>query len=106
MDFIPKCRICGERHRLGQCEAAIDRWLWSNADASTPDTPRAAAGFQAAAQTAAEAPAAAPQDQRPPLAEFTTEEIDAEYRRRHNKTYDRRTYMREYMRQRRRNGTA
>lgn len=53
------------------------------------------------AQIAETLSAAAPLDTRRALAEFTTEEIDAEYRRRHNVTFDRRTYMRDYMRKRR-----
>jgi hypothetical protein len=82
MDFIPKCRICGERHRLGQCGGYAEEAKV----AAAPPAPR---------------PAAAPQDQGRPLpkpakalADYTDAEIAAEYLRRKQAKPSRKEYMR------------
>ena len=99
ISFIPPCRLCGERHRLGPCPESSD---------AAPRAPeRSGTGVQAPQEAQEEAAAAPAEDAGHPLEKATDEEVRAEYRKRFFAMRDakrpkdeprRKVYMREYMR--------
>ena len=89
-DFLPVCKLCGSRHRLGQCENSYATSFedYHAFDQEREEAPRAE-GRHAADQVAEPAKT---------LADFSEEELKAELQRRKP---SRREYMRDYMRRRR-----
>jgi hypothetical protein len=90
-NFIPKCKMCGERH----CPEF--------ADAPKPEAARAPAAVETIATVEAPRPVAVPQNEgrarAKPVEALTDAEILAEYVRRGlGSAFDRKSYQRDYMR--------
>ena len=94
-DFLPICKLCGSRHRLGQCEnsyaTSFEDYHAFDPREELREAPEAlhAPGKQETGEVA---------DAAKTLGTFSDEELKAELQRRKP---SRREYMRDYMRRRR-----